>query len=177
MKIIFLDMDGPLCTIRSHIGQGGRGIMRHLDREAVGLLNVLAEVPPEPVRFVLSSTWRMMYSRAEMEEILRKYDWRGKFHEDWRTKLPKETTGAPLIAQNRGGEVAEWLSRHPEVTTWIALDDDSDFLEEQMPRLVLCHTYDGMSWQNFQTACALLHGNAHAWHDRRKEREAREVSP
>ncbi len=155
-KTIFLDMDGVLCTVRAHIGQGERGMMRALDREAMGLLNVLAEVPGTPVLYVLSSTWRMIYDRPGMESNLRQFGWRGEFHGDWCTI--QDRTG------HRGVEVADWLLRHPEVTDWVAIDDDSDFLPDQKSRLALTHAYDGLRWQDFLDACRILHGDEHAWH-------------
>ena len=33
----------------------------------------------------------------------------------------------------RGHEIQEWLDKHPEVTRYAILDDDSDMLPEQMP--------------------------------------------
>lgn len=36
----------------------------------------------------------------------------------------------------RGHEIQDWLDRHPEVTNWVALDDDSDFLDSQLRNLV-----------------------------------------
>lgn len=160
MKIIFLDMDGVLCTTRSHIAQDQRGLMEALDREAVGLLNRLAEVPGEDVRFVLSSTWRLIHDRGWMEEHLRKFGWRGQFHDDWRTIE---------LTDVRGTEVEDWLHRHFEVTSFVILDDDADFLPRQMPRLVRTEFEDGLRWCDFLEANRLLHGDKHAWRARRPD--------
>jgi hypothetical protein len=57
MKIIFLDFDGVLCTLRSHVAQGSaapRGFMEALDREGVGLLNMLMVQHRQTVRVVVS---------------------------------------------------------------------------------------------------------------------------
>lgn len=159
VKIIFLDIDGVLCTFRSHVGQdqhGKLGTMKALDREAVGLLNVLAEAGGTPVHYVLSSTWRKHFTRSKMTAHLRKFGWRGEFHKDWCTVIR-------LSSGFRGSEVAGWLNEHPEITEWVAVDDNSDFHPEQKARLVLTHVDDGMSWENFLDASRILHGARRAW--------------
>lgn len=151
MRVVFLDIDGVLCTLRSHIGQGHIGLMEALDREAVGLLN-RATLPG--TAFVLSSTWRLTHDRAEMTAHLRAYGWTGEFHDDWRTKD---------LWKTRGGEVDEWLGRHPEVSAYAIVDDDSDFLPEQLGHLVKTQYEDGLSWAGFQRLNEVLHGDKDAW--------------
>lgn len=151
MKIIFLDMDGVLCTHRAFFAQGEFGIMRALDREAVQLLNVLCEISDvEEVRYVLSSTWRKYNTREWMESHLKSFGWTGSFHDDWATKS---------LNGIRGLEVNEWLSRHSEVTNYVIIDDDSDFMEEQKSHFVQTHVYDGISFDNFIRAVNILHGD------------------
>jgi hypothetical protein len=36
-----------------------------------------------------------------------------------------------FVSRIRGDEVAEWLKRHPEVTTYVCIDDDADFHPQQ----------------------------------------------
>lgn len=159
VKIIFLDIDGVLCTFRSHIGQdqhGQSGTMKALDREAVGLLNVLAEAGGVPVRYVLSSTWRKHFTKEGMTAHLRSFGWRGEFHDHWCTVIRSQYGF-------RGYEVREWLLCHPDTVDWIAIDDNSDFTPEQKARLVLTHVDDGMSWENFLDANRILHGARRAW--------------
>lgn len=158
MKIIFLDIDGVLCTIRAHIAQRQRGWMQALDREAVGLLNRLHEAKSDvPVRYVLSSTWRLFRDREWMEQYLKSYGWTGEFHDHWSTT--QDPNG------HRGTEVAIWLKHHPEVTSWVAIDDDRDFHENQMAHLANTDGYDGLRWLDFRRANLILHGNAEQWID------------
>lgn len=45
----------------------------------------------------------------------------------------------------RGEEIEEWLDKHPEVTDYAILDDDSDMLEEQFSKFHHCDGWFGMS--------------------------------
>ena len=57
MKIIFLDIDGVLCTSRSHLAKHGKGIMDEWDD--VGALAIYRACKfGENVKIVVSSTWR-----------------------------------------------------------------------------------------------------------------------
>ena len=52
-----------------------------------------------------------------------------KIHEDWHTPIPefRKLSLCPV----RGREVQAWLDKHPEVTNWVALDDDRNFSADQ----------------------------------------------
>ena len=144
MKIIFLDMDGVLCTNRAHVAQGlidpeNHGYMDALDREAVGMLNKLQEKHPD-ILYVLSSTWRKLHPRAWMEQHLRKYNWKGEFHPDWKTD-------AEGIV--RGEEIQRWLDAHRDVDTYVILDDDSDMLDKQNYHFVKTDSYNGITAENY----------------------------
>ena len=145
MKIIFLDMDGVLCTNRAHIAQGIVGMPNHhpfmdaLDREAIGMLNKLHE-KYDDILYVCSSTWRKQHTMFEMRDYLRLYGWTGDFHPDWKTDHE-----GPI----RGNEIERWLIHHPETDNYIILDDNSDMLEHQKYHFVQTDSYDGISSQNY----------------------------
>jgi hypothetical protein len=145
MKIIFLDMDGVLCTNRAHIAQGGiQGMPNHsfmdaLDREGVGMLTAI-EKKCGDILYVLSSTWRKRHTKKEMEDWLRRYGWTGEFHPDWRTG---ELNGP------RGLEIEEWLSRHPDTENYVILDDSGDMLESQKYHFVQTDDYNGIMAENY----------------------------
>lgn len=144
MKIIFLDMDGVLCTNRAHVAQGyqdmpNHGFMDALDREGVGMLNRIHN-KYHPVQYVLSSTWRRFHTRTEMIEWLQRYGWTGEFHPDWAT---------PYLGTIRGEEVKNWLDRHPEVSNYVILDDNSDMREDQKFHFVQTSDTDGISLRNY----------------------------
>lgn len=151
-KIIFLDIDGVICTHRAHVGQNSSAIpMEAFDREGVGLLNALVRYAPD-TKFVLSSSWRQHFTQVEMEERLIAAGWTGRFHEDWKTKklLPQKMS----MSVQRGDEVAEWLNRHPDIDTYVILDDNSDFADDQP--LVLTDAFNGFMYEHYARAKRIL---------------------
>lgn len=146
MKIIFLDMDGVLCTDKAHVAQGINGFhkpwefMDALDREAIGMLNTLQAEHPE-IQYVLSSTWRLHTTKEDMEKYLGSYGWKGVFHEDWCTDRD---------GPNRGHEVQRWVDSH-NVTSdeYIILDDVEQFNEDQKPNLILTDEANGLSVRDY----------------------------
>lgn len=128
--VLFLDVDGVLnhrgCFLPSR--QGGP-----LDHDAIKRLQrVVAETH---CRIVLSSTWRKLKIHVEHLRFSGGFP---NAHEDWRTsELPVEFQNGLIVAMHqRGEEIAEWLSRHPEVTRYAIVDDDGDMLPEQRPFFV-----------------------------------------
>jgi hypothetical protein len=151
--VIFLDMDGVLCTPRAALALGDHGLLAVLDPVSVAILNML--VRRSRAHVVMSSTWRLGHDRHSMECILRAGGCRFHLHEDWRTTNIQQTS-QQWINQRRGMEVDEWLSRHPEVPSYLILDDDSDFSDAQKERLVLTSGEDGILWEHWMRAMDLL---------------------
>jgi len=120
MKIIFLDIDGVLCTSRSHIALSKNfgGEMDEWDTVAAEFLRKCCAAPNGP-KIVISSTWRKFCQNPrDNSDILgvrlKQCELTDFLHEDWRTK----DFGL------RGREIAEWLSRHKEVDDYRVIDDD-----------------------------------------------------
>jgi len=152
VKIIFLDMDGVLCTPRAHVAQGmqaPRGVQQSLDREAIGLLNVLMP-PNQPIFCVLASTWRNIYDPAWIDRRLMAAGWEGQFHTDWKTASLGDES-------KRGEEIALWLASH-ETERYVILDDSINMLPEQEPFHVKTNYNDGLMWDDFKKAMLILHG-------------------
>lgn len=115
MKVVFLDIDGPIQSMRSAIA----GF--NYDPATVVIVNEF--FAHDDVRVVLASTFRAACSDAADAErkLFSKYALQGfQFHEHWRT------------GQNYGGgdgnrarEVREWLELHQsENDTYYSIDDD-----------------------------------------------------
>lgn len=126
MKVIFLDIDGVLNTRRgwSNRPKGWKyGVDRELHDKVVKLFEDFL-VENCDVKLVLSSTWRRM--------------------PNWKQRLQKESLiisnriidVTPILDTARGEEIKDWLGRHPEVTKYAIIDDDSDILDEQLPFFV-----------------------------------------
>ena len=133
MKVIFLDIDGVLNSIQQCIGWGQDAYNYvGLNKTGIRLLKKLVELTNSKI--VISSTWR--YDGKEMiEGALAAHGW-----EHIRLyKIIIDVT--PDLAMWRGKEIQDWLGRHPKVTDYVILDDDSDMLPEQMDHFV---NTDGM---------------------------------
>jgi hypothetical protein len=113
---------------------------------------VLEEIPD--LKAVISSTWRHQCQQEDKDHVLKAFadhDLVLPLHEDWHTirhwTIDKDYVKGPKPEKYtldwRGNEISEWLSRHPEVTKWICLDDDSDFCDEH--NLVLCDAWVGFT--------------------------------
>lgn len=51
----------------------------------------------------------------------------------------------PKLNAARGEEIQAWLDKHPEVTKYAILDDDSDMLPEQLPNFFQTTFDDGLT--------------------------------
>ena len=148
--IIFLDIDGVLCTYRAHLAAGNpKGVMDEWDKVGVDFLRGLLEVYEGDVKLVISSSWRNFCTNpSDLSDILgvRLRDSGLVYYvlmPDWKTKS--------INNAGRGKEIEEWLSRHPEVgsNNYLILDDDDfDLLPEQKHRTVTTDTDNGISAQN-----------------------------
>jgi hypothetical protein len=152
MKIIFLDIDGVLCTAKSHYAFGGKGMM--LDWCPTSAALVLRLLEKTGAKLVISSTWRMDPHHEDLNPRLMRFGlWKHLFvnpreGEDWRT----DQIGP------RGVEVAEWLARHLDVTHWVSLDDSMDFSADQKMNWVLTDPMNGISAENYLQANEILGG-------------------
>jgi len=108
--VLFLDIDGVLHPV------GGVPFKQRLGR--LPLLEALLREPAlRPVGVVVSSTWRLVYTLAQL---------RSQFAPDLRERLIACT---PQLEEHRTSharheEIAAWLARHPGVAAWVAVDDD-----------------------------------------------------
>jgi hypothetical protein len=143
MKVIFLDIDGVLNSFRTCIATGNypHGLdkgLKHFDWIAIRLLQRLSD--STGVVFVLSSSWRILHDYKDVGKAL---------------DLPIIDATKRLDGP-RGAEIAEWLSRHPEVELYAILDDDSDMLDGQLACFVQTSAYEGLSWANYCRLCSIL---------------------
>lgn len=131
--VIFLDFDG---VIRVAVSGGWVGPDSF---EFCQLrMKVLREVCQKTgAKIVVSSDWRNMENRQEIEGYLSPY-LAEHLHGDWATPI----TG------HRWNEVAAWLLRHPEVTSYAILEDFAQHFEGCPPamaeRLLLCNNRHGL---------------------------------
>jgi hypothetical protein len=121
MKVIFLDHDGVIC-LSTEWGSRFKNKEAVFDRFNVKAIKLLNEILEETdAEIVISSDWRFHCTLEQMQEL---YKVRGV------KKSPIAFTdsivaikGLDYSEHNRQVEIRHWLSEHPEVTHWVAVDD------------------------------------------------------
>lgn len=91
-------------------------------------------------KIVVSSIWR------NFDDNYAKYLYNGGLRKNI------EVIGrTPYGDKQRGDEITEWLSKHPEVENYLIFDDDSD-MTIHMDRLVKCDSYVGFTLRELNKA-------------------------
>lgn len=143
MKIMFLDIDGVLCTLRSQYAYGERLLMEAWDITCCQMIRRLCAA--NGYKIVISSTWR---NDSKVRVYCAVYGLIDYLCDDWKT---------PRGAGIRGLEVQAWIKSQKEDVEYVIVDDDKDFLEEQINRLVYVDdNYNGFSVKNFDKADELM---------------------
>jgi hypothetical protein len=165
MKIVFLDFDGVLNSIRSFIATS-RGSKKWdslddmnkdtLDPIGVGLLNRL--IRDTDAKIVISSSHRKYFLKNKVLDLsgLRNYFYNFGIEGDIIDATP--INYRPYAV--RGDEIKEWLENHSEfnIKKYVILDDDSDMLEEQLPHFIHTNSFNGFSFENWIKAMEILTG-------------------
>jgi hypothetical protein len=116
-NILFLDIDG-VCNRTDKFGfletlpAPGMSYPYLVELNIVKVLEYVLEQIPE-LKIVFTSTWRDVCDTREEFARIVKID-ASRIHEDWRT----------ISFVNRRLEVEDWLDHHPEVDTFVVLDDE-----------------------------------------------------
>ena len=157
--IIFLDIDGVLCTRRSHLaGMQQGGMMESLDPIGIEMINYMCAVSKTPTYIVISSTWRILHPDLPM--IFRMLGLRGAFHPKWKTP---DAFNKDANRTLRGDDLNQWFDENGK-DDYIILDDDEDFYDDQKERLIVTDFDNGISFENFKQAMLLLtDGNEQWW--------------
>ena len=143
MKVIVLDFDGVMCLSSEWGGRKNKKLkylkefpgsvendmpgfikMDNFNDKAVKVLNSI--LLHHDVEIVVSSDWKLYCTLDELKEMFVKYGV---------IKSPIDTTpNIPLVydkqyytkeelSEYRISEIKKWLSDHPQVTHWVAIDD------------------------------------------------------
>lgn len=148
-RVIFLDIDGVLCTPRAHLAYATGMLMRHYDPTSTRLLARLCRETGAEI--VLSSTWRLSFNISHMDALLMNAGFGDvPWHTAWKTPSLRE--------QSRGEEIAKWMEQHGTPDRYVILDDDSDMLESQKPNFIQTDTDEGFGYKDYERALKLLKG-------------------
>jgi len=138
-KIIFLDIDGPMIPVRAYyMLNQTKPLVTVFDPCAVSLLLRLLE--DANAKLVISSTWGVKGRDAVVQVLAANGIDETFLHEDWIT--PRK------LSSYRCHEIRWWLDNHPEVSHYVAIEDE--YLPPEFVRnAVKCDTYEGFSWRNY----------------------------
>jgi phosphoglycolate phosphatase-like HAD superfamily hydrolase len=135
MKIVFLDFDGVLITPKS-------AYRRTCSAEAIAALNHLIEAAGAAV--VVTSTWRLEYSEAELTELLRSWGMRG------------QVLGVSPEGRSRAEEIQAWMDGQAQpVSDFVILDDMSD-MGHLTSRLIVTEFETGLTHEQARQALELF---------------------
>lgn len=155
MKVVFLDVDGVLNSeefvLRKVEQNGLENVHGDFPRSEfcpilVAHLNTLLNATK--AKIVFSSSWRHGRSLSNIQELL---DSVGVYGE-----VISKTPDLPNLI--RGHEIKEWLTFHPEVSSFVIIDDDDDMLPEQLSNFVQTDFRKGLSLEKVKEAIKILNG-------------------
>lgn len=155
MRVLFLDFDGVLNSVGSFIYNNRQNLLglttvpTHESFCPVASSNlqyVLEELPD--VQVVVSSTWRKHKTINALKKIF-----------DTNRILSDRMIGITPVdpSRYRGNEIKEYLDGHPEVTSFVILDDDTDMIP-YMDNLVKTDSRDGLTFSKAERAIEMFGG-------------------
>ena len=138
MKVIFLDFDGVILTLRTKFASGKS--WSAADPDPV-LVAVLKRCCAKGVKLVISSTWRDINPRCH--DVLKACGLFEFLHKDWRTGV----SDTKEFARSRPEEVHEWIKRHTDDVDDYRILDDEDWRWDaiQALKFLKCDAEDGAS--------------------------------
>lgn len=145
MKILFLDIDGVLNSKRTCEAFDGYPFsalsLENFDKVAIALIQKLCA--DTECQIVLSSSWR---HDSNWKHLAVQFD----------LPIIDRTPLNVSLSGHRGKEIGVWLEKHPKITQYAIVDDNSDMLDEQLPYFVQTSAEDGLSYQDYKKLKELL---------------------
>ena len=159
MNVVFLDIDGVINTyiwdynergeLKCSVNRSTSGTVNNF--QAICWLNELYRLYDFSI--VITGTWKNEVSSVEkLQKILEDSGMR-PIPVIGVTKTEYDEEKKKLFP--RGREIRNYLKEHPEITSFVILDDNSD-MEELTSYLVLCNTYVGYGIQEWKQTCELF---------------------
>jgi hypothetical protein len=154
MKVIFLDFDGVITTLKSNWT---------IDDKKVELVKEICDITG--AKIVISSSWRRYTLEDTIEDITKQETVRGHKpfpYPDLIVDVTSRMYGfkyenkEPCYNVCRGVEIDRWLWEHKDVTNYVILDDDSDMLLSQKEHFIKTHALNGISKKDVEKAIKIL---------------------
>lgn len=121
MKIIFLDLDGVMCTSNDYgTSMDNKWGSYRFDRKCVGVLNFILQGTGAEI--ILSSDWRNHYTLQEMREI---FVHNGVIRGPIGFTSNSKSYKGDNLEGGRAEEIHDWLQHHcwKGDVKWVAVDD------------------------------------------------------
>ncbi len=152
MKIVFLDIDGVMNNWTHLDSLGSFGVHYKWDESCFDPKSVKALsaiLRKSGAKVVISSTWRKYDSDKAIEAMLEMHGLRCEVIDH---------TPVKLSLHARGDEIAHWLMDHPEVTHFIAIDDDPAAGENSVTKdhWIQTDEFEGLQLKHVDAALKLL---------------------
>ena len=139
MKVVFLDVDGVLNSVRDYYS-----VELTTDSHFILLKELIDRTG---AKIVLSSSWRIGLSiRGELVQRLAEYG----------LEIYDTTPVLYFEGRKRGDEIRAWLNEHKDVTNFVILDDESDMCEFTKTNLVKTNTNFGLKSIHIEKAVKIL---------------------
>lgn len=151
MKIIFLDFDGVISTYEERW---------RFDMKKLELLKEI--VDKTDAKIVVSSSWKLGFT--EVDDFIK------CFYNKPRNKDLNNVTIFDWFANSihditdnkgpwRGYEIQRWIDKHnEEIESYVILDDDSDFNDNQLFNFVQTDGYEGITSREVKLCIKILNG-------------------
>lgn len=152
MKVIFLDFDGVLNCVKYLLTCENQGMV--IDPTRMVLLKELVDATD--AKIVLSTSWREHWAKDAAE-----CDSTGKLINQIFSACHLQIFDkTPQLRSGREVQIKSWLDRHPEVTSFVVLDDRllyGDFLDGHFVKT--SNYFDGLDETDVKQAIGILNGN------------------
>jgi HAD domain in Swiss Army Knife RNA repair proteins len=151
-KVVFLDIDGCLCTYRSHAAHGRGSLMLEWDRTGAALIKKACKITG--AKLVISSTWRHNVHHKDLFPALKKHKLMEllycdpKSGEDWRTENLRD----------RSEEILKWLDYH-KVEKFVIVDDCDEGFSSKInlkPNFIQPKFENGLTFEHFCEIVSIL---------------------
>lgn len=106
-------------------------------------------------KIVISSTWRMN-GLSEMQAMWKHRELAGEVIDVTPIHINRGRDLSFSERLERGHEIKEWLSEHPEVESYVIFDDHNDMLPEQMANFIQTDEVYGITLKDAEKAIQIL---------------------